>query len=357
MLSIQPTFRFASIAALSVLSAALLPNRAPAEEIRIGTGSPAGVYYDVGRAICRILTRVDPVPDLTCVSRPTPGSAHNLEAVRSGDLSIGLAQSDRQYDAVSGRNSFAAAGPDESLRALFSIHAEPFTLVARGDSGIAALRDLENRRVNIGNPGSGQRGTMDMVMEAMDWTKSDFALANELSASEHGLALCHGTVDAFVYTVGHPNRSVDQATRLCAARLVDVEEPEIEALLAAHPYLVKAEIPGHLYLVNPVPVRTFGVTATAVASEALDEETVYQIVSRIFENIDALKDVHPALGRLDPVAMTRDGLSAPLHPGAARYYAERGWLPAPAAEADAQPAAPAAPAAQVDAQPAAADAQ
>lgn len=334
MFFLQRPFRAALVAAVSIVPAALLTSPAAfSEELRIGTGSPVGVYYDIGRTICRMIARDDPLP-LTCVSLATPGSTYNLEAVRSGELSIGLAQSDRQYDAVSGLNSFATAGPDETLRSLFSLHTEPFTLVARADSGIAALRDLGNRRVNIGNPGSGQRGTMDLVMQAMDWTARDFALTNELTASEQGLALCHGKVDAFVYTVGHPNRSIEQATRLCAARLVDVEGPEIEALLVSHPYFVKTEIPGHLYLVNPVPVRTFGVTATVVASDALDEETVYQIVSRVFETIETLKTVHPALGRLDFVAMTRDGLSAPLHPGAERYYVERGWLPAPIVQAD-----------------------
>lgn len=325
-----PFHRAAPVAALLLLCAALLPSRAVwGEEIRIGTGSPVGVYYDVGRTICRILTRVDPMPDLTCISVATPGSTHNLEAVRTGELTIGLAQSDRQYDAVAGLNSFGAIGPDETLRSLFSLHTEPFTLVTRGDSGIMSLRDLSKRRVNIGNPGSGQRGTMDLVMQAMAWSKSDFALANELPASEQGLALCHGKIDAFVYTVGHPNRSIDKASRLCAARLVDVEGPEIEALIGAHPYFVKTEIPGQLYLVNPVPVRTFGVIATAVASDSLDEETAYQIVSRVFDNIDTLKDVHPGLGQLEPSSMTRDGLSAPLHAGAERYYRERGWLSAP----------------------------
>lgn len=320
---------------LAVATGAALsaPAPAPADELTIGTGATTGVYFQVGRAICRILNETDPVEGLTCTAESTPGSLHNLAAVRAGELDAGVVQSDWQYHAVQGSSRFAEAGADERLRALFSVHGEPFTLVVREDSGIASIADLAGRRVNIGNPGSGQRGTMEAVMEAMGWTADDFALAAELTAAEHGLALCHDRVEAIVYTVGHPNASIAQATGLCDARIAEVSGAEIDALVGAAPFYAKTEVPGGIYAANPEPVPTFGVIATVVASADMPAETAHALVSRVFENFETFRKAHPAFGYLRQEDMVSAGLSAPLHPGAERYYREAGLLAEPAAEA------------------------
>jgi uncharacterized protein len=318
------SIRSAALAAVLAAAAGGAPT-APvaAQEVSIGTGSPAALYFQVGRSICRILNRVDPVEGLSCSSLPTAGSAYNLDAIRSGALTIGVVQSDLQYDAVHDQGAFAGAGPDEQLRSLFSVHTEPFTLVVRRDSDIRSIADLQGRRVNIGNPGSGQRATMELVMEAMGWTTRDFALASQLPSSEHSLALCHDRVEAIVFTVGHPNPSIAQATGLCDATIVEVSGPEIDNLVKSRPYFFRTEIPGGIYAANPEAVPTFGVVGTVVASADLDEETAYRIVSRVFENIDVFRRSHPAFGGLDEAAMRRDGLFAPLHPGAERYFREQ----------------------------------
>ncbi len=314
------------------------PTPAAAEEIVIGTGSTSGVYYHVGRTLCRLLTRGEAAEGLECTAKPTPGSIHNLQALREGALELGVVQSDWQFHAVEGSGPFAAAGPDNGLRALFSVHGEPFTLVVREDSGISDLAELEGRRVNIGNPGSGQRGTMEAVMAAMGWTTDDFAVASQISASEHALALCHDRVEAIVYTVGHPNASIRQATELCDARIAAVTGAAIDQLVETQPYYVRTEIPGGLYNANPEPVPTFGVTATVVTTEALPEETAYRVVSGLFADFERFRAAHPAFASLDPAAMASAGLSAPLHPGAERYYREAGVLPADPEPAPEEPA-------------------
>lgn len=290
-----------------------------AADLVIGTAGRAGVYYQVGRAVCALL-------DSPCEARVTDGSAANLKALREGALPIALAQSDLQYHAVNGSGPFAAAGPDSGLRALFSVHGEPFTLVVRQESGIRSFDELRGRRVNIGNPGSGQRATMEALLAAKGWTKADFALANELPADQQSLALCHDRVEAMVYTVGHPNDSVAQAVRLCQARLAEVAGPAVEQLVAQNPYYAVTLIPGGLYGQDSPPVRTFGVKATVVAAETTDPELVYRVVKAVFDNFDDFKARHPAWGALTSEIMIRDGLSAPLHEGALRYYRERGWL-------------------------------
>lgn len=298
---------------------------AQAQDILIGTGSTSGVYYPAGRAICRLVARN--VEDLTCKALSTAGSLANLNNVAGGALEIGLAQSDWQYHAVTGSGPAEYVDTDFSnLRALFSLHGEPFTLVARRDAGIRSLADLKGKRVNIGNPGSGQRATMEVVMAAKGWTKADFTLAEELPASQQSLALCHDRVQAMVYTVGHPNESVAQAVRLCDAVVVEVAGPEIDKLVAEHPYYAYTTIPGGMYEGNPGDVKTFGVKATVVSAADIDADLIYTVVKTVFDNLDKLRRMHPAFGSLDARRMVRDGLSAPLHEGAERYFREKGLM-------------------------------
>lgn len=299
---------------------------AQAAEITVGTGSPAGVYYQVGKGICRLVNSGTSEHGISCKSPSTAGSIFNLENVRNGNLDLAVAQSDWQFHAFNGTNRFESAGPDGKLRALFSVHGEPFTVVARRDSGITEFDDLKGHRVNIGNPGSGQRATMEIVMQAKGWDNDDFSLANELPASQQSLALCHNRVQAMVYTVGHPNASVAQAAGLCDAVIVKVSDPDVDKLVEDNPYYAYTEVPGGVYPGNPDAVVTFGVKATVVTSEDIDDETIYQIVKAVFDNIGDLRKMHPAFGTLDPKNMVKDGLSAPMHDGAMNFYREKGLI-------------------------------
>ncbi len=290
-----------------------------AEEIAIGTASRAGVYFQVGQAICRLLNAETAQHGVVCKALPTDGSIDNLRQIRAAKRQLGIVQSDWQYHAVNGTGTFEAVGPDTDLRALFSVHGESFTVVARRDAGIESLDDLKGKRVNIGNPGSGQRATLEVLMAAKGWDKNVFSLANELSASEQSLALCHDRVQAMVYVVGHPNASVAQAVNLCDALIVPVTGPVVDRLLADNPYYARTQVPGGVYKGNPKPVSTFGVKATVVASTRLSPDTAYLLVKTVFENLDDFKKQHPAFASLEAAGMIKDGLSAPLHDGALRY--------------------------------------
>ncbi len=295
------------------------------EEIIIGTGSQEGVYYHAGRAICRIInTKVDGV---SCKTVSTAGSLFNLRNVCDGGLDLGISQSDWQYHAVNGTGPMRFMDPSfGNLRALFSLHSEPFTLVVRRDSGITGFDQLPGHRINIGNPGSGQRATMKVVMDAMGWSKKDFMLVEELNAAEQSFALCNNRIQAMIYTVGHPNRSVEKATRLCNASLVTVDGPVIDQLVAANPFYAYTVIPPDFYSGSLKPVRTFGVKATVVAASDLGNNTVYKIVQALFENLGTFRKLHPAFKMLEPEAMVREGISAGLHDGARDYFKEKGLL-------------------------------
>jgi len=295
------------------------------EQILIGTGSKDGVYYYAGKAISRIVnTKAD---EISCKVISTAGSLHNLSNVRDGGLDLGIAQSDWQYYAVTGTGPAKFMdGSFNNLRALFSLHAEPFTLVVRRDTGISRIDEIVGHRVNIGNPGSGQRGTMEIVMGAMGWSKKDFQLAEELNASEQSFALCNNRIQAMVYTVGHPNISVEKAVRLCNATIAKVDGPVIDKLVADNPYYAYTDISGNLYSGITKPVRTFGVTATVVTSSDISPDTIYNIVKALFDNLENFKKLHPALNVLQPQQMVRDGISAELHEGAKKYFKEKGLL-------------------------------
>lgn len=307
-------------------SAMMAPAAMAEEFITIGTGGVTGVYYPTGGAICRLVNKGRKEHGVRCSVESTGGSVYNINTIREGELEFGVAQSDWQYHAYNGTSQFEEAGPFEGLRAVFSVHPEPFTVVARADSGIKTFEDLKGKRVNIGNPGSGQRGTMEVLLEAMGWTTGDFALATELKASEQSAALCDNQIDAMVYTVGHPSGSIQEATTACDSVLVEVAGDVVDKLVEDNSFYRTATIPGGMYRGNDEDTKTFGVGATFVSSDQVSEDAVYAVVSSVFENFEDFKGLHPAFANLDPKEMATAGLSAPLHPGAAKYYKEKGLI-------------------------------
>ncbi|MEM7041567.1 MAG: TAXI family TRAP transporter solute-binding subunit [Pseudomonadota bacterium] len=293
--------------------------------ITIGTGGQTGVYYVVGQSICKLVNRGQADHGIKCTAPSTGGSVANINAIKEGSMDMGVAQSDWQAYAYTGAPEFEG-GQFEDLRAVFSVHGEPFTVVARGDAGIESFEDLKGKRVNIGNPGSGQRGTMEVIMNALGWSTDDFSLASELKSAEQSAALGDNKVDAIVFTVGHPNGSIQEATTTTDAKLIAVEGAEIDSLVDANSYYAKATIPGGMYKGSDADTNTFGVKATFVSSASVDEETIYQVVKAVFDNFDRFKGLHPAFENLSQEDMIADGLTAPLHPGAERYYKEQGWM-------------------------------
>ncbi|MFQ6024406.1 MAG: TAXI family TRAP transporter solute-binding subunit [Acidiferrobacterales bacterium] len=308
-----------SFAALTVPSTAW-----GAEFITIGTGGVTGVYYPTGGSICRLVNKGRKQHGVRCTVESTGGSVYNLNTIRAGELDMGVVQSDWQYHAYNGTSKFKDKGAFKDLRAVFSVHPEPFTVVARADSGIKNFTDLKGKRVNIGNPGSGQRGTMEELMDAYGWTKDTFALASELKSAEQSRALCDNKIDAFVFTVGHPSGSIKEATTTCDSVIVAVTGKPINKLVKKNDYYFHATIPGGMYRGNAKDVKTFGVGATFVSSTRTPEQTVYVVVKSVFENFDSFKKLHPAFAHLEKKKMAKDGLSAPLHPGAKKYYEEAG---------------------------------
>ncbi|MCW8916638.1 MAG: TAXI family TRAP transporter solute-binding subunit [Magnetovibrio sp.] len=322
--------RFVGAAAAVVLGIGLVGTdtsaQSPGRYITIGTGGVTGVYYPAGGGICRLLNKGRRNHGIRCSVESTNGSAYNLQEVRAGNLDFAVAQSDVHYAAVHGEHPFEDAGADKKLRSVFALHGEAFTVVARADAGISTFDQLKDKRVNIGNLGSGQRATMEMVMAAKNWSLDNFAAVSELTSSEQSKALCNGLIDAMVFTVGHPNASIKEASIGCDTVLVGISKEDIEKVSTGRPYLFSSTIPGGMYRGTPKDTRTFGVGATLVTMETTPDYIVYELTKTVFENLDDYRQLHPAFKVLHPAEMTFQGLTAPLHPGALRYFHEAGYL-------------------------------
>ncbi len=327
-ISIKKEFKIALLTTGLALGAATAPPAIAAETsfVSIGTGGVTGVYYPAGGAICRLVNKNRKQTGIRCSVESTGGSVFNINAIRSGELDMGVAQSDWQYHAYNGTSKFKEAGPFKELRSVFSLHAEPATLVVRADSGIKNFQDLKGKRVNIGQPGSGTVATYEVIEKALGMKRSDLKLASELKASEMGQALCDNKIDAYFYVVGHPAGLIKETTTTCDAKIADIHGPEIDKLVKDNPYYRYASIPAGMYKGTSDAVKTFGVGATVVSSAKVPEKSVYAVVKAVFENLDDFKKLHPAFKNLKKTEMVKDSLSAPLHAGAKKYYKEAGLI-------------------------------
>ncbi|MCP3971757.1 MAG: TAXI family TRAP transporter solute-binding subunit [Rhodobacteraceae bacterium] len=294
--------------------------------ITIGTGGVTGVYYPTGGAICRLVNKGRKEHGIRCSVESTGGSVYNTRTIREGELDFGVVQSDVQSAAIEGVRAFDGDEPYAGLRAVFSVHPEPLHVMVRADSGINSVADMAGKSVNIGNPGSGTRVLADALMAANNITPDDLGLAAELKSSEQSAALCDGKIDAAVWAAGLPNGSSMEATSTCDIKILDLTTSNTDGVLSANAAYAAATIPGGMYPGNDDDIASWGPKATFVTDANTPDEVVYVLVKAIFENFDAFKKLHPAFGSLTEERMIKDGLSAPLHPGAVKYYAERGWM-------------------------------
>ena len=295
-------------------------------DIRVGTASSTGVYHAVGNGVCKMVNRSRSRHGIFCVVEKSNGTVENLEAMRAGEFQFGVVQSDWQRSAYYGQGRFRPYGSFNNLRTVFAAHAESFTLLARPGSGIKSFADLRGKRVNVGVPGSGRRATMEVLMRAFGMSMRDFARAEEIQNGDRiAKALCDGYLDAAVYSIGHPNEEVDAAVSRCGAILTDVSGPQVRRMLAGHSEYRRVLIPGGTYPGNWRDTETFGTTAVFSTSADASDYVVYEITRAVFDNLQQFRKLHPAFKNLRPQEMASFNGGAPLHPGAERFFAERGY--------------------------------
>lgn len=292
--------------------------------ITVGTGGIVGVYYPLGGAICRFVNASRKDHGLRCTVESTGGSVFNINAVMSGDMDIGFAQSDTQYYAMTGAAAFKDK-PQPKLRALFSVYPELLTLVTRQDANIKTFADIKGKRINVGDPGSGTRVTTELVMKEMGIKLEDLKFAGELKFVEMAPALCDNKIDAFTFVAGHPNAIFQEAATTCASSIASITGPAVDKLVKENAFYAKASVPGKMYKGTDNPQPTFGVMATVVASADLPEQTAYIITKAVFDNFDDFRKLHPAVANITKEQML-EGNTVPFHPGALKYFKEKGLM-------------------------------
>jgi TRAP transporter TAXI family solute receptor len=317
--------KLAIFAAVLFMAAAIVPiSYAKMTFVTIGTGGVTGVYYPTGGAISRMVNTKSKEYGIKATVESTGGSVYNVNAVMSGDLEFGIAQSDVQYKAYHGKAEWQDK-PQTKLRSVFSVHPEVITLIASADSGITDLMTMKGKRVNLGNPGSGQLQNSKELFEAFGIPESDLK-AEYIKAVEAPGLLQDERLDAFFYTVGHPNGNIKEATSgRIKVLIVPIVGAPVDKLIAKYPYYAKAKIAIKDYptALNKTDIESVGVKATLVTSADVDDDIVYAVTKEVFENFEEFKKIHPAFSILEKTDLLQ-GLSAPVHPGALKYYKEAG---------------------------------
>ncbi|MEN9534014.1 MAG: hypothetical protein RIQ83_3238 [Pseudomonadota bacterium] len=302
--------------ALPLLAAALvLPLHATTPSyLTIGTGALNGVYYPAGGAICRLLNADSANHGLHCAVQSTSGSLTNLKELNQGKIQLVLVQSDVVHHAAKGTGPFVGQPPNDRLRSLFRLHQESLTLIASANSNISTLPDIEGKRVDLGNPGSGDRVTSQALLDAMGWQESSFAPVIPSSINNRLEGLCDGTLDAAFMVAGHPNQRIGDLTGRCQARIIPIEGEQIDRLLKTLPYYQRSHISANLYPGQPSDVNTFAVTAELIALDSLPDTEVRTVRDVLTARLKQFTRLHPAL-----TPLTLDSMQAkaevPHHPG------------------------------------------
>ena len=295
-----------------------------AEFITIGTGGVTGTYYPTGGAICRQVNKMKKETKIRCSVESTGGSVYNINTIKNGELDFGIAQSDTVYQAAQGTGKFEGKQV-KKLKSVMAIYPELLALVSRKDANIKSIMDVKGKRINLGNPGSGNEATALTLFAANNIKKSDLKFAGALKAAEMPDALRDNKIDGYFYMIGHPNANIKDATNSVDTRIVPLEGKAVDQLITDYPYFAKAKIVKGLYKGVDTDVNTFGVKAVLVTSTDVSDKAVYTVVKAILENFDSFKKLHPAYNNITKESLL-DGLSAPMHEGAKKYFKEAGLL-------------------------------
>jgi len=320
----------ACLVAVLILPAGPAELQAETVFVTIGSGDFTGVYFPTGLAIVKMINKKRNQYGIRATVEATPGSVFNLNAIMAGYMEFGMTQADKQYQAVNGLAEWTKKGPQKELRAVFSVYPESVTLVAAVDAGINTIADLKGKRVSLGNPGSSQHRIVIDTLEAAGLDSKRDIFAQTVMASKAPVLLQDNRIDAYFYTVGHPSESIRMAlSSERKARIISISGALIDRLVADKNYFSKIQIQmQRLYpglQAPPDDVDTFGVMATLCTSSRVPDHLVYAITKEVFENLNYFKKQHPAFVDLTKEGML-DGLTAPLHPGALKYYKEVGLM-------------------------------
>jgi TRAP transporter TAXI family solute receptor len=305
---------------LYIMSLAIIANAT--DYITIGTGSITGVYYPTGGAICNMVNKQKFMTDVRCAKESTGGSVYNINAIRTNEIDFGIAQSDIAYQAYNGLGKFKKRANKE-LRVIMGIYPELLTLVVRRDSGIKSLKDIEGKRVNIGNHGSGQRSTVEQLFEMskkLDINMLDKAYS--MKASEAVNAIKSNKIDGYFYVVGHPTANIKEVATTTGIDIISIDNSScatLKKLLKKYPYYSMGKIEANTYNGIKDDRSSFGVKALLLTSAQSSDRVVKIITKAILDNFEEFKSLHPAYKNITKTSLIQ-GLGIPQHKAAKKVF-------------------------------------
>ncbi|SFK62561.1 hypothetical protein SAMN05216390_102159 [Lachnospiraceae bacterium KH1T2] len=307
-----------SLITVSVLIFALTGCGVQSNRFMFGTGGTAGTYYAYGGILAQYMnTNTD--NKVTAVS--TGGSKVNIQSIQDGDFQLGFTQSDVMAYAWEGTQSFAKDGPTHDFRVLGGLYAETVQLFTMDDD-IKSVEDLKGKSISIGEAGSGVYFNAVDVLSAAGITLNDIKPQYQ-SFEDSKESLKDGKIDAAFIVAGAPTTAITELATTNGVHLINIDGELRDKIISSCPYYTAYEIPADTYPGQPEPIDTITVKATLIVSANLDEQTVYDITAAIFEHKDEIAIENAKGSELDLTNAT-EGMAAPFHKGAAKYYAEHG---------------------------------
>jgi uncharacterized protein len=343
--------RWRGLVCASLLFVALLFAAALAQEprfFRIGTAATGGSFFEVGGLVAGAISGPAAGPPcerggscgvrgLVAVAQATPGSVENLRLIDAGQIESGFAQADLAGWAYHGVNMFAAAGPLRRLRAIASLFPSAAHLVVRADSPIRSLADLRGKSISLGEVGSGSAADATVLLAGAGFGEKDLTRKN-LRPGPAAEGVKTGTLDAFFLVGGYPVPAIRDLAAAVPIRLIPIEGKIVDALRKDFSFYRRTEIPAGSYPGIDVDTPSLCFSVLWLVNADVDSDLVYAITHSLW---------HPTTAKLfaalDPIGKSirferaLDGLSVPLHPGAARFYREAGMALDSAPEVAAQP--------------------
>ena len=297
------------------------PTNAPApagEKLTMGTGGESGTYYAFGGVLANYIGQNS---DLSINVVSTGGTAANITGIHNGLYDLATVQSDVSTYAYFGTNSFAESGAINDFRVLGALYAETVQIVTC-NSAITSVSDLKGKSVCVGDVGSGTYfNTLD-VLAAYDMTLDDITpVYQSFGASTESIK--DGKIDAAFICAGAPTNAVVDLATSKSVYLISIDDAHMAKLLDACPWYASLTIPAGTYSGFDKDAVTITVKATLVAKASLSDEAAYKIVSTIFNNTEAIAALHGKGAELS-LQFATEGIAVPFHPGAAKYFAEKG---------------------------------
>ena len=290
----------------------------------IATGGTGGTYYPLGGMLAQLISNKVTIggKKLAATAETAGASVANAQLLARKDIESAFVAADILDAAYSGKGQFEGK-PVKNLRALGALYPEQVQLVTLASANVRSFKDLKGKTVSSGSPGSGQWQLLGDLLEAYGMTRKD--IGEDLSSFTQSVdKIKDGNLTASLITAGAPTASISELANARDIRIVPLAGPEIEALRKKQPYYAIVTLPANTYK-GQAPVETLAVMAIWATHDGLSDAMAYEVTKALYENTETLGLVHPK-GKEISLKTALQSISIPLHPGAEKYYREKGVL-------------------------------